>query len=128
MKLGRVCSHLSGDFRPVLAWDLPALHSNHNFSAREVIENVYEGETSDGLTRKIKWTVEENADITVSSVHLHLIELAEPSKLYCINVLWRLMLLNLRRFIIREIVLEKFTANTNIMRDAIVSKEFLIHF
>ena len=93
MKLVWMLPHFPGDLRTVLSRYFSTFNSDHNFSAWEIVENVYQSESSHCLTWEIKWTVKENADIPVSTIHIHLILLAEPSKFNCINVLrWLLVL------------------------------------
>ena len=92
MKLVRSFPHFPRDFWAELTRDFPAFHSDHNFSAWEIVKDVNKSKSSNCLPRKIKWPIEENANIPVAAVNFYLVLLAELAELYRLNVFRRFLI------------------------------------
>ncbi len=73
--------HVSCDLGPKLPRHLSALDSDHDFSARQVVKDVYESKTAHSLTWEIKGASEEHAQITVAAIHFHVVLLRETLEL-----------------------------------------------
>lgn len=81
MKLVRSLSHFPSDFGPILPGHLPALDAHHDLSARQIIENVEQGETTHRLTWEIKGAIQENTDVAIARVDEKVIQLQKLSEL-----------------------------------------------